>query len=422
MDARQIIRTYFAIASLHTLAASLIWGVNTLFLLDAGLDIFGVFVANAVYTGAMVVFEIPTGVVADTLGRRASFLLSTAVLCLGTLGYVGAALADAGLLWFCLMSAFLGLGFTFYSGAVEAWLVDALKTTRFDGLLERVFARAGMITGALMLIGTVGGGLLGSLSLALPYGLRALLLALVGGWAYLHMRDIGYTPRALTLATLTPEMRRVARESIAFGWQTRPVRLLMIVTFIQGLYFIWGFYATQPHFLALLGRPDAIWVSGLIAALVSVSIIGGNWLLDRLLNRFRRRTTLLTAAAGLLAAATIGVGLADSFWLAVPLFLAGTLAFGIIMPARQGYLHRLIPSAQRATVISFNALVDSAGGAAGQIGLGYVARQQGIPAGFLLGGAVTLLALPVLRRLGRLGDPADRIQPGAAHAAAEPQG
>ena len=422
MDARQIIRTYFAIASLHTLAASLIWGVNTLFLLDAGLDIFGVFVANAVYTGAMVVFEIPTGVVADTLGRRASFLLSTAVLCLGTLGYVGAALADAGLLWFCLMSAFLGLGFTFYSGAVEAWLVDALKTTRFDGQLERVFARAGMITGALMLIGTVGGGLLGSLSLALPYGLRALLLALVGGWAYLHMRDIGYTPRALTLATLTPEMRRVARESIAFGWQTRPVRLLMIVTFIQGLYFIWGFYATQPHFLALLGRPDAIWVSGLIAALVSVSIIGGNWPLDRLLNRFRRRTTLLTAAAGLLAAATIGVGLADSFWLAVPLFLAGTLAFGIIMPARQGYLHRLIPSAQRATVISFNALVDSAGGAAGQIGLGYVARQQGIPAGFLLGGAVTLLALPVLRRLGRLGDPADRIQPGAAHAAAEPQG
>jgi len=114
--------------------------------------------------------------------------------------------------------------------------------------------------------------------------------------------------------------------------------------------------------------------------------------------------------------------LADSFWLAVPLFLVGTLAFGIIMPARQGYLHRLIPSAQRATVISFNALMDSAGGVAGQIGLGYVARQQGIPAGFLLGGAATLLALPVLRRLGRLGDPADRIQPGAAHGAAEPEG
>jgi hypothetical protein len=48
-----------AIASLYTLSASLIWGVNTLFLLHAGLDIFGVFVANAVFTAAMVIFESP---------------------------------------------------------------------------------------------------------------------------------------------------------------------------------------------------------------------------------------------------------------------------------------------------------------------------------------------------------------------------
>src|SRR5688500_1918205 len=96
VDSKQVIRSYMIIASIYTLSASVIWGVNTLFLLNAGLDIFGVFVANAVFTGAMVIFEIPTGVVADTSGRRTSFLLSTAVLCLGTLGYVGVALAGGG--------------------------------------------------------------------------------------------------------------------------------------------------------------------------------------------------------------------------------------------------------------------------------------------------------------------------------------
>lgn len=94
---RQVVRTYLVLGGLYTLSASLIWGVNTLFLLHAGLDIFGVFVANAAFTASMAVFEVPTGVLADTRGRRASFLLSIIVLFPGTLGYVGAAAAGGSL-------------------------------------------------------------------------------------------------------------------------------------------------------------------------------------------------------------------------------------------------------------------------------------------------------------------------------------
>src|SRR5881227_2101691 len=90
------------ISRLFTLSASLIWGINTLFLLDAGLSIFEVFVANAAFTAAMALFEVPTGVVADTRGRRASFLLSELTLAAGTLAYVGVAVIHGGLLLFCL--------------------------------------------------------------------------------------------------------------------------------------------------------------------------------------------------------------------------------------------------------------------------------------------------------------------------------
>ena len=96
MTSQRVILSYFVIAGLYTLAAALIWGVNILFLLVAGLDIFGVFVANAAFTAAMVVFEIPTGVFADTRGRRASFLMSIAILCATTLAYVGVAKAHGG--------------------------------------------------------------------------------------------------------------------------------------------------------------------------------------------------------------------------------------------------------------------------------------------------------------------------------------
>src|SRR5688572_33028818 len=122
---RTVTRSYYLIAATYTLSASLIWGVNTLFLLDAGLNIFEVFIANAAFTAGMVIFEVPTGVVADTSGRRRSFLLSAITLLLGTLGYVAISALGGGLLLFVLASIALGLGFSFYSGAVEAWLVDA---------------------------------------------------------------------------------------------------------------------------------------------------------------------------------------------------------------------------------------------------------------------------------------------------------
>jgi MFS family permease len=78
--ARSIQRIYLTLTLGNTLAASFIWGVNTLFLLDAGLSNFEAFAANAFFTVGMVIFEIPTGVVADGWGRRISFLLGTVTL------------------------------------------------------------------------------------------------------------------------------------------------------------------------------------------------------------------------------------------------------------------------------------------------------------------------------------------------------
>jgi len=67
---KRIVRTYVSLTLLSTFASSFIWGINTLFLLDAGLTITGAFTANAFFTAGQVIFEIPTGVIADTRGRR----------------------------------------------------------------------------------------------------------------------------------------------------------------------------------------------------------------------------------------------------------------------------------------------------------------------------------------------------------------
>jgi MFS family permease len=404
----RVVRAYLAVSGLFTLSASVIWGVNTLFLLDAGLDIFEVFVANAAFTAGMVLFEIPTGVVADTAGRRRSFLISAVVLAAGTLAYVAIAEAGGGLFPFVVASLLLGLGFSFYSGAVEAWLVDALAATGYAGELDRVFARGAMVSGAAMLVGTVGGGLLGNVDLAWPFVARAVLLAAAFLVGLRTMHDLGFTPRAMGLAEMPTEMKRVLDASLTFGWHNRSVRSLAIVSLFHGGFTMWAFYAWQPYFLELLGR-DAVWVAGVVSALIALSTIAGNTIVELLTSVCGKRTTILLGSSGVFAAAAAGVGLVDSFWPAVALLLVMTTTMGVTAPVQQAYLHGVVPSAERATVVSFVSLVGSAGGIGGQLGLGYLSRTQSVAAGYVTGGVAMLLALPSLVALRALGDDADRI-------------
>jgi MFS family permease len=408
MDPRRVIRSYLVISGLFTLSASLIWGINTLFLLHAGLSIFEVFVANAAFTAAMALLEIPTGVVADTLGRRASFLLSEATLAVGTLAYAGVAAIHGGLLLFCLAGVILGLGYTFYSGAVEAWLVDALQATGYTRELDGVFARASQVSSVAMIVGTVGGGLLGQVSLSAPYVARTALVLLALAVGFRTMFDIGFVPRALHLRGITGEMRTVARAGLTYGWRKPSVRLLVLQSFVTYGFFSWAWYAWQPYFLQLWGS-NAIWLSGVIASLFALAGIAGNALVKRVARPGRSRTTIMLWAAAGSSAAMVATGVFRTFWVAVPVFLLGALVGGIASPVRQTYLHRSIPTSERATLVSFDSLVGSLGSVGGQTGLGYLSQVESVPAGFVVGGLTTFLVLPILGRLRSLREPQDTI-------------
>jgi MFS family permease len=405
----RIARAYYVIAGIYTLSASLIWGVNTLFLLRVGhLTLLQVFIANAVFTGSMALFEVPTGIVADTRGRRFSFLMSVCVLFAGTLLYVAVPRLGGGLLAFCLASVVLGLGYTFYSGAVEAWVVDALNASGYTGTIDRVMARGSTISSAAMLVGTVSGGLLGNVSLVLPYLTRSVLLLVAFAIALVTMHDIGFDVRSVPWRDVPGEMARIGRDSIRFGWNMPRARLAIVAGAMPAIFLEWGYHAWQPYFLGLLGS-DAIWVLGAIAAAISISMMTGNWLVERLTQFCGRRTTLLLAASIVYSATAIGVGLARSFWLAVGLYVIGMMSAGIFQPVRQGYLHLVVAREQRATVLSLASLVASVGSMAGQAGLGLVASRSSLANGYVVGGIVTALAIPVVLAMRSLGGGPDRI-------------
>src|SRR2546426_9953280 len=115
--ARTVERTYLTLTLLTTLAASFIWGINTLFLLDAGLNNAEAFAANAFFTVGQVLFEVPTGVIADTRGRRFSYALGAGTLLLSTLLYLAMWRGAAPPPRWAVASALLRLGVALFCGA-----------------------------------------------------------------------------------------------------------------------------------------------------------------------------------------------------------------------------------------------------------------------------------------------------------------
>jgi MFS family permease len=387
-DWRRIQRTYLILLLLHTLAASFIWGINTLFLLDAGLSNAEAFAANAFFTAGLVLFEVPTGVLADTRGRRLSYLLGTVTLTIATLIYLWMWRVSAPFWAWAVTSALLGLGFTFFSGAVQAWLVDALKATRFEGELESVFAKGEIVEGVAMLTGAVAGGLVAQFTtLGVPYVLRAIALGLSFVLAFVLMRDVGFTPSHTTV-------RKVLASSLKHGLGNPPVRWIMLANFFTDGISIYAFYAMQPYLLQLYGNPKAYWIAGLAAAVVGGAQIVGGLLVPRLARMIPRRTTVLLLSVLLSAGILLLVGLIPHFWTAVVLLVLWGLIFATVMPVRQAYINDLIPSEHRATVLSFDSLMGSGGGVLAQPLLGRTSDVWGYPMSYICSGAIQALAVP----------------------------
>jgi MFS family permease len=407
-ECRKVQRVYLTLELLHTLAASFIWGINTLFLLDAGLSNAEAFAANAFFTAGLVLFEVPTGVVADTRGRRTSYLLGTLTLAASTLLYLWMWRISAPFWAWALASGLLGAGFTFFSGAVEAWLVDALAYSGFDGKLESVFAKGEIVQGIAMLGGSVAGGAIAqATNLGVPYVLRVIVLALTFLCALAWMRDLGFTPSRGKRPIA--EVKRVLRGSIEHGLANPPVRWVMLAAPFAGGVMIYAFYAMQPFLLELYGDEEAYGVAGLAAAIFAGAQILGGLSVSLVGHVFRRRTSVLLVGglSGSVLLATIG--LLPAFWTVLTLLVLWSLLISAVTPVRQAYLNDLVPSDQRATVLSFDSMLASSGGVVFQPMLGRAADAWSYPASYVLAATIDALALPFLWLARRQKTAADSI-------------
>ena len=131
------------------------------------------------------------------------------------------------------------------------------------------------------------------------------------------------------------------------------------------------------------------------AAIVAGAQIAGGLLVPYIGRIFRRRTSVLLTCEVISVLVLAVVGFVPNFWVAVTLLILWGLMFSATMPVRQTYLNGLIPSEQRATVLSFDSLFGSSGGVVFQPLLGKAADVWSYPASYIFSAAIQALGSSV---------------------------
>jgi MFS transporter, DHA3 family, tetracycline resistance protein len=370
----------------------------------ARLDPFQLVLVGTALEVSAFLFEVPTGVVADTISRRLSVLVGTGMMGLGFVLWGGTTLFVVIL----LAQVVWGVGSTFISGAWEAWAAD--ESGEPD--LGPLFLRGSQATSA----GAIA-GLAASVALASVAGLAAPLLAggagylALTGWMAMVMPERHFAPAA-NGSRGAAAMVSSLRAGIATVRRAPILLTILAITFLTGAASEAFDRLWQLHLVADVGLPPApsmpgiAWIGLLDAAALVLAFAGAG------IARRRATTSSHVAAAttllvmdGALALALVGFGLAGQFAAAASLCLLVRTLRRIAAPIKLAWINQSLTAHIRATVLSLNAQGDALGQILAGPVLGAFAGAAGTGLAMMAAGVLAAASLPLYwRTIRRHGD------------------
>ena len=376
------------------------WVVMAVYLVrEVGLSPLQLILMGTVMEAAVFLFEVPTGVVADTYSRRLSLVIGylgmgVAWMLVGVFSAPGAVIG----LW-----AFWGVSYTFTSGAEQAWITDEVGVEN----VGRVFLKGSRVR----YIGAVSGLIL-QVAIGI-YSLRAGVIAggavtaLCGLLCIFLMPETGFRrkPRAERGSALA-ELRSTAASGARYAWAAPVILFLVGVDFFMGMSSEAFDRLKEAHFLRDVGLPAVgnldpvvwfgiFWLVGMVLGFVATG-----WLIKRFESGGRQVITSVLFALTVAELTTMLVfALTGSTWLAIGALLGVFLARNLAGPLYTIWLNeQIMDSSVRATVLSISGQADAIGQAGGGPALGAIGNVWGIRAALAAGALVIAPALVLYGR------------------------
>lgn len=366
------------------------------YLTVVGLDPFQLALVGIVLQVTVFVFEVPTGVVADTVSRRLSIVIG--------FGLLGAGFALEGLVpqlgVILLAQVVRGLGQTFLSGATVAWIADEVGEARAAAALVRgaQAKQVGVVLGALVCAAFA------ALSVSWPIVVCGVLLILLGLGLAVTMPETGFKPLPQTERASWRALGRTLQSGLALVRARPPLGFLLGAAAFIGFYFEGLDRFWEAHFVkdivlpTVLGLATVSWFSIFNLGAMLSDLAGLSWATRAMkAPRFQMDGVLLGGYA-LTALGMMLFGLTTNFPLALGAFWGLCLLGGVARPLNEIWLNHHITSAVRATVLSLHSQVLALGQLLGGLALGLLAANFSIGAALFVGGLALLPALWCFRR------------------------
>lgn len=394
-------RRFYGLLALRWLATGLVIPFLVLVMQERGLSLQQIGLALGVFGATVIVLELPTGSLADSVGRRPTLLLATGAMLLGEVAF----LVAGGMAAFVVAWVFIGIGRALDSGALDAWFVDAALGVDPGVDLRRALAGAGAVgSGAVALGALIGGALpvlLGALGLSGSAGgllvplVAALVVTLAYGiaiWALVHEPD--RRGRQSVWRLVWRDTPNVLRAGSTLAVTDRVVRSLLLAMAATGLAI--GSLETlwQPRFAELFDgyRGNTFWFGALGAAAFLGAAVGSltaPGVAKRLGGSAAKGAMAAQVAAGL---TIVILGLAGRVPLAAVAFALAYVFVGMRSPLHEEMLHGRVSGEGRSTMLSLNSLALQLGGICGTVVAGLVAGAIGIPGTWMIVGGITVLS------------------------------
>ncbi|MCZ7533125.1 MAG: MFS transporter [Acidimicrobiia bacterium] len=398
---KQTRRVFLSITFLRWVGPGLVVPILVLALTSHGLDLAQVGIVFAVYGGTTVLFELPTGGLADSIGRKPVLAMAGALfITFDVLFLVGTTLPVF------MVAAFIGgAGRALSSGPLESWYVDRARSIDPALVLRKDLSTAGVLAGVALTCGALASVGLANLPPGSIAGLSNVLVSVLGAvvadtvFVVTVLLAIREPERQHTrIRTVFGDVPSVVGDGIRVARSQHTIRLLLGTTFGVAVAAVSIETLWQPRYADLLGGPEeAAKIAGLVVAGFAFASVIGSALAQRVPKRFvgapgpSAATALTLAAIGL-----VGMAAAGSPWLLTGLLLAVYVCLAFSDVLRQEMLHEWVPGNRRTTIVSVDSLAGQLGNVGASLILVPIAGATSISTGWLLGAGIMFAAALVV--------------------------
>src|SRR5918911_2270789 len=342
-----------------------------------GLDPLRLVLLGTALEVAVFVFEVPTGVFADTFGRRRSVIVGCMLMGSG-FALEGAIPRFAAVL---AAQAVWGVGYTFISGALEAWIADEAP----DRDLGRVYLRGEQADYIGAFIGIPASVLLGLVALNLPLIVGGVLTITLGLALFLTMPERNFRPSQREGRSSLRHAATTARSGVRLV-RSRPVLLMLLAAALFAGMSAEGFDRLNPkQFLDIVGLPSVggldpvVWFGVIGAGGLALSYLAAGIVASYFDVRSPAvAARLLLALDALTMVGMLAFALAGNFAFALGTFWFATLLRGVAEPVYLTWINEGLDPGVRATVISMSSQAGALGEASAGPVIGAIGNLSGV--------------------------------------------